>query len=185
MHGGNQPDTVLDPEHAYCSLSTVSPSTRVLCDVLPHTFGEELTEYTISVREGDFVDTAIMKNEHRGKAWTVSTVADTTAPVLLSSYPSHGQVNVTIAVDTITLHFNEPVVRGGGDVVLSELQSGVEKLRIPFDSQRITIENSFTIWPKGSNVTISLRFVWISFCDRCSALSLHAGLSKPFTFLQP
>jgi hypothetical protein len=100
-----------------------------------------------------------MKNQHLGKSWTVTTLPDIAKPVLMSSQPSHEQINVIIAVNTITLHFNEPVVRGKGDLVLSEVQSGVEKLRVPHDSSRITIENSVTIWPKGSNVTISLRFV--------------------------
>lgn len=99
---------------------TVSGTTVTLQPTGWLSTGLSTASYTVVLASGVVTDASAARNAFAGLTagtFTFTTVDDA-APVLVSTVPAHGAVDVALT-STLVLTFNEPVQMGAGNVVLT------------------------------------------------------------------
>jgi methionine-rich copper-binding protein CopC len=99
---------------------TVSGTTVTLQPAGWLSTGLSTASYTVVMAAGVVTDASAARNAFAGLTAGVYafTTVDDSAPVLVSTVPAHGAVDVALS-STLVLTFNEPVVTGSGNVVLT------------------------------------------------------------------
>ena len=125
--------------------------TVTLADLVPT---QTVETYTVTMDAGILVDTATTPNAFAGIGGSelVFAIADTTAPAVSSTDPSHMDTGVTSTGTTITVTFNEAIAVGVGNIMLSGVGTGTGTESV---SRVIAVTDTTQVGVSGADLVIT------------------------------